>query len=367
MASRRVGGCESARTTARRYEARSLTLAEDQLLRPAPLVGGVIWLEYLQADLHWPPTLSLGPAVTLYQDKFLRPTVHQNPSDERIPEELRDQDSREMLLSWLHAYDPAEAVRADYEFPGDPRVYLRLVLNAMPPGELLRTARETAEFLPAFGGLAGDNHELWILGDGYHVPGFMSSTAAMTVNTDTAREQLRFDATAVHLARQADALGRHLPLNTPELRLAGRLLVWLRQTGATDNPAQVVLCDRVFEQVSGWAGISELRRFTSDWLKPAWVYNQILNAIRSGYDAFRNATHWQHPLQDRIETRTSEPDHSPGNWLGGINLKAVLTNLDDLIGSAPEGSDAAIDLTRLRDPTTDGAATRAWLAAIPLT
>src|ERR1035437_5482318 len=101
----------------------------------------------------------------------------------------------------------------------------------------------------------------------------------MVVSHERAERQLPFDVTAMELARHAEALGRHLPLRTTELCMAGRLLVWLRQAGASDNPAQVVLCDRVIERVCGWAGIAKPWRFTEDSLKPEWIYNRIRNSI----------------------------------------------------------------------------------------
>ena len=58
-----------------------LELAESLLRGPARRLGGVVWLEYLQAELRYPWTLSLGDRVTLYQHDFLRSMVHQAPND----------------------------------------------------------------------------------------------------------------------------------------------------------------------------------------------------------------------------------------------------------------------------------------------
>jgi hypothetical protein len=84
----------------------------------------------------------------------------------------------------------------------------------MPPTGCFATARETAEFIVAFGSLAADNHDTWLLSDSHYIVEHVSSTSASMVNLDKARDQLAIDETAVELARHADALGRHLPLRT---------------------------------------------------------------------------------------------------------------------------------------------------------
>ena len=162
--------------------AERLQLVEKLLTQPARSVGGVVWLEYLQAYLHHPWILSLGPAVTLFAHDVLRSMIHQAPDDERIPAELRE-DNDDFLKSWLDADNAETAVLADYKVHGDPRVYLRMELDAMPPTRLLAAARETAEFIVAFGALADDNHAIWLLSDSYYVAGHEASTSASMIKS----------------------------------------------------------------------------------------------------------------------------------------------------------------------------------------
>jgi hypothetical protein len=341
--------------------AERLALVEKLLGQPARSVGGVVWLEFLQAHLHHPWILPLGPAVTLFAHDFLRPTIHQAPDDERIPDELRE-DNHDFLKSWLDADNAETAVLADHEVHGDPRVYLRMELDAMPPMRLLAAARETAEFIVAFGALAADNHDIWLLSDSYYTAGHEASTSASMINLDKAAEQLAHDQTAVQLARHAEALGRHLPLRTPELQIAGRLLVWLRQATANDNPARLVLCDRVAEQVCGWAGIAQRERFVTNFLRPTWVYEQIRAAINFGYRQLYSDMRGQaHRLTSVIETDADRPPYSVAVHLPSINLRAVLEHVNDLIDIAPDTSEARVRLEELKQRTADRSAVNRWL------
>jgi hypothetical protein len=340
--------------------AERLELVEKLLSQPASSVSGVVWLEYLQARLHHPWILPLGPSVTLYAHDFLRPTIHQAPNDDRIPDEL-GKDPTGFLASWLDADDPEKAVLANHEVYGDPRVFLRIELDEMPPTRLLATARETAEFIVAFGSLAADNHDIWLLSDSHHIVEHVSSTSASMVNLDKARDQLAVDETAVELARHADALGRHLPLRTPELHIAGRLLVWLRQAVANDNPARLVLCDRVVEQVCGWAGIARPARFVTEFLRPAWIYEQVRRSVQTSYRQLNSDVRGKHPLTSVIETDTGRPPYSVAVHLPTINLKTVLERIDELIDIAPDESEARVRLDELRQRTADQSAAKRWL------
>jgi hypothetical protein len=338
-----------------------LRLVDELLRRPPTNARGVVWLEYLQAELHYPWILSLGPSLILYDHGFLRSTIHQAPDDDRLPDDLRGEEGGFLRL-WLHAFKAEEATKADFKVRGDPRIYLRIELGEMSPKRLLAAARENAEFLAAFGSLTSDNHDVWILSDSHHIPDHASSTSAPTVNEDRAQEQLPHDVTAVELHRYAEQLGRHLPLRSPELRIAGRLLVWLRQAVAQDNPARLVLCDRVVEQVSGWAGVASRSRFVTEYLKPAWIYEQVRRETDSsyrllGWELMRNP----HPIRAVIETEELRPPYTTAVHLPAVNLKTVLERLAELVEIAREGSEAAVSLSRLQRRTVDARAITEWL------
>lgn len=167
--------------------------------------------------------------------------------------------------------------------------------------------------------------------------------------------------TATHLLRRADALGRHLPLRDPQLETAGRLLTWLRRLSASDNPAQLVLCERVIEQVCGWAGVSQPPRFVHDYLRPDWVYQQVRSEVSNCYWAFWSEVHGQHPLRDQIETTHGGQSAGGAHLLPSINLRRVLELLDELVDLALAGSPANVRLARLQARAGDRAMMGAWL------
>jgi hypothetical protein len=123
-----------------------LELTEMLLRGAARRAGGVVWLEYLEAEPRYPWTLSLGPHISLYQHDFLGSMVHQAPEDPRLPDDLRQDGENRSRLHWFVAGDPQKAVQADHQEPGDPRVYLRLELPEMPATQLLAHAREPRSF-----------------------------------------------------------------------------------------------------------------------------------------------------------------------------------------------------------------------------
>jgi hypothetical protein len=338
-----------------------LALAVKAIGQVPPPADGVVWLEYLQATLGWPPILKLGESVSLYNHDFLRSMVHQAPNDTRLPDDLRQVGGDDPDLLWFDAHDPVQAVRADHRVNGDPRVFLRVDLPAMGRAQRLAEAREIAEFLVAYGGMGDDNPDLWVLGDSYFVRGWQMTTGATFVNEQQARLQFPADGTALRLGRSADELGRHLPFRDPQLRLAGRLLVWLRHANSTSAAAQVVLCDRVIEQVCGWAGFTKPATFTDAVLKPSWIYTRIVNAVQNSYRQLRYSPVGRHELWSAIELNEPHPPHAPHNYFGSTNLKAILENLDKLIAITPPNPDTSLGLIRLRDHLANGAAARAWL------
>jgi hypothetical protein len=331
-----------------RSAADRLAVVEMRLGQPALQTDGLVWLEYLQARLNFPWTLVLGPSVTLYDHAFLRSMIHQAPEDKRIPPELRGDLASSNLPLWLDASDPDEATRADHEVPGDPRVYIRLQLGTMPPAQLLVAARETAEFLVGFGMLNSDAHDIWVLGESHYIAGHVASSGYTMLNEDQARDQLAVDGTAVELGRNADALARHLPLTDSRLRVAGRLLVWMRQATANDDPARIVLCERVIEQVCGWAGMAVPARFIEDHLKPSWIYWQIRGTAQNGYWQVRRAL-GDDPLRALIETDAAQPPYSAGNVLPTTSTKAILEHLDELIVLGADARGEAAGLIEFRE------------------
>ena len=330
-----------------------LELSDRLLERTASEASGVVWLEYEHARLWSPGILPLGNAATLYDADLLRGLLESKPDDPRIPEDLRDRAEADFSELWFRN-------ESREEDPAEPRVFLRLKFPPMPIPSVTSLARETAEFLVALGDPDCSTPDMWLLGDSYMVRGWQQSHSAPTARARLAEHESRRDAVALRISRQADDLASHLPLQTHRLRAAARLLVWLRQASATSAPATVVLCDRVVEQVCGWAGVAEFSRFTDEYLKPEWTYIQIWNAVLIAFWRLRDSPFGKGVLPEATEPAGTRPPHAPPNYWPSTNLKVILENLDRLIAVAP-GTDPAQPLERLKGRLNDSKAINAWL------
>ena len=104
-----------------------LEVATQGLIGSQLTTATIVWLEYLQATLRWPPTLHIGDRVTLFNADFLRALIHERPEDERVPAELRDPNTSGLRI-WLGAYEREEALSSEPQ-RGDPRVLIRIELD----------------------------------------------------------------------------------------------------------------------------------------------------------------------------------------------------------------------------------------------
>ena len=150
----------------------------------------------------------------------------------------------------------------------------------------MQRARETAELLTGLASLHGASHNLWMLSDSYlmladgatyhgTVPGALKGNPHPLNEVDLVR-----DRTLSILRSEATALSPSCPRRRAAAS-RGKLLGWLRAAAGAPAPARLVLTDRVIEQVSGWAGISDRSRFTREYLQPVWAYNRIREEIVS--------------------------------------------------------------------------------------
>ena len=347
------------RATAGESARARLDLSDKLLERAATEASGVVWLEYQRARLWTPGVLALGKAATLFDADLLRGLLEHNPDDPRIPEDLRESPESDYSRLWFRNESPDDD-------PAEPRVFLRLKFQPMAIPRISALARETAEFLVALGDPDSSTPDLWVLGDSHMVRGWQQSHSAPTVKARLADREFRRDATALRLAQYADDLARHLPLQTHQLRSAARLLVWLRQAGASGAPAKVVLCDRVVEQVSGWAGVAQLTRFTDEYLKPAWMYGQMRSEVLRSFWHLRDSPLGANVLPEATEPLGIRPPHAPPNYWPSTNLKVILENLDRLIAVAP-GTGPSQALERLRERLDELKAADAWLGELAAT
>jgi hypothetical protein len=334
-----------------------LQLVQSLFYREPDHAIGVVWLMFRNASLFAPWMLELGQHAVLYQGDFLLSLLADAPDDPRLPDDLRSPAHPHMDRGWFDR--PSAARRGGASV--DMYVFLRLSLPSAPRRQLLAEAREIAEFLPAFGDLAADNHDLWALGDSHLVRGWQQHTAYEPVNPDLARTRFPGDGTALHLFRNAEALGAHIPFPSDQLQTAARLVVWLRQASGSDNPAQVVLCDRVIEQIGDWAGVSEPHRFVSEFIRPVWIQQRVRSQILNAYLSLRHTQQATGSMPKGIAIEEARPPHSPRSYRPSINLKRVVESLDELIAVADPCGGTAEALDQLRARLADKPAVARWL------
>jgi hypothetical protein len=160
------------------------------------------------------------------------------------------------------------------------------------------------------------------------------------------------------LTTVAEVLGPALPVTDSESELAEvcTLLGWLREARQAPSPARLLLCDRVIEQVCGWAGIDDVTYFVRQHLGPAWAYRRMRQEfVRVGWDV-------EHKLND-LGITGDVLTMVYGEHAGlkrRLNLRAFLANLSWLIEQLPTGSEEEKRAMRLRERCHNGKATAAW-------
>ena len=161
------------------------------------------------------------------------------------------------------------------------------------------------------------------------------------------------DHTADTLARVADELGPHLPVRDQRVGEACKLLSALRQARRSSDAARILLCDRLVEQVAGWAGVADRAYFLQDHLRPAWSYRRIRSEIADVGWAAQYAFSEQNHGTDGPWSAIF-PDN--GAMKVTMNFQALLDHLPWVIDQLPEGSERR-HAERLRSRTSTGSAT----------
>jgi hypothetical protein len=127
-----------------------------------------------------------------------------------------------------------------------------------------------------------------------------------------------------------------------------------------------VLCDRIFEQIAGWAGVVDRRRFTSQYLRTSWALRRIrleisnswaaIHSARLNFDPSLSRKKWEEIKQD------TELGYEPG--AGGrytIDLRGVLLRLDFLLECVEPDTPLHERLLRLKRRTANGRSTADWV------
>jgi hypothetical protein len=353
-------------------EAERAALARSLLFKPARRAEAVIWLKYALAPFS-PDMLQLGDTVTLYQARWLRSTLVSDTAA-RLPPELHGEDHLHVkLLAGAALSDDGNGSAAeDDEDEAIPHVLVRVALGEVPTAEALGLARETAELIVSLATLHGADPSIWILTNSHvsYYDGMESSASfhAPPVLTPTIEQRaaMRADRVPEVVDEWAGDLSPHLPLKRADLRRAAQLALWLRRSREAWEPGRIVLCDRVFEQVAGWAGVLDRGRFIHEHLRLSWALRRVrleisncwsgIYAARLNFDPAISKEGWEKIKADKgLEYETVDG----GGW--SINLRGVLLHLDFLLSVVCVDTPLHEQLFRLKHRTENGKATVGWV------
>lgn len=330
-----------------------LALVGKLIREPPRRSEAIVWLRFAHAKLGWPPTLALGQHVTLFDDEWLRSVLHHDPA--QLSEYAEDANSEEKSFD-VRIFVGEEA---NQESPRDRHrsVFARVVVPSATAAEAEQIARRTADAIAGLASLYGTPPRLWELDDSYVVrtddgSGGSSFRAPPHVQLDVEDEAaLSNDHTGRQLADLAARLGPHLPVRDPAIRHAATLLSWLRSARAAPAAPRVLLCARVVEQVTGWAGFSDARSFSTEILRPAWVVARLHNAVANAAFAA------DYELRRRGKTALADTfGEDSAAWGGTVNLKRFLESFDDVVTALdgdPHGVERVLAVApRLRRPAS---------------
>lgn len=330
----------------------------------------VVWLEFAFARVDSPPVARVGENVMLYSGDWLVSALTMDGErPHELPSELRTSDDDNYGLRLL--FDAHRGQQRDEEIPYS---YLRVRLTDALQRNAVRRGRQVADTLISLASLYSSDPSLWRLSDSYAlvIDGATEECAvsAPVVEgaTITERVALTHDRTVSTLLELAPRLGPPLPVRDADLDSATRLLDWLRSARTAPEPARLVLCDRVLEQVSGWAGVSSPTRFVDEHLALARAYHQIraeiINAGWAALDALGGVLpSLRSPNSGIYDTLISDPELAVVREGGRhtISLRGILVRLDVMLAHIPAEDDVAYRLRALRDHTATGKATASWM------
>jgi len=334
---------------------------------PPPRGNATVWLRYQLAKIEHHrsgfPVIRLGDAVTIYHGEWLRRCVLCEQADRGLPAETLGPNAQA-----LHIFLGLPAEGTTPEPPEQPTAYIRINLGDQLQGEAVKIARANAEALAAVGALYGSDPTLWSLDESHIVfidgreGSSVSAPPSVAEPTFEQRVAILRDRTSRDLRGIAPRLGPHLPIKDPQLARATTLLGWLRGARSASAPLKLVLCDRVVESVSGWAGVAQPEQFVNDQLITWWAYSRMRGAVidvaynlwcPSGVSQANWTALWEEMKHHKPLNIQAYPDET-------ISLRGILSEAEWLLQRVPADSRAGTLLTELHQFTQTGRATATW-------
>jgi hypothetical protein len=326
----------------------------------------IVWFRYRAAAIGYEPVLKLGDDVSLYSEKELEAALERGDDD--LPEETR----ADVLGGLVHVIErqrsDEEASQVRKRIEDEYSVLIRIDLGSVLVHEAVRVGRRTAEAVAAVASLFGVAPSL------FQVDAFASYVAdgrggwrggpargrgvkTLGLTVEECMDLEHPDRIVSSLASVGRVIGPHLPLCEDRLADVCTLAGWLREARRAPAPARLLLCDRVIEQVAGWAGVDSTRSFIREHLGPGWAYEQIIRELRAvAWDV--HLTLMQTGTAAPSGLRRIIPETSGVGFR--VNFKAVLEELTTVLNELPAGSDGHRRAQELEHRCRNGMATNQW-------
>jgi hypothetical protein len=328
-----------------------LALARGLLERAPERAIRIVWLAYLDGQLPR-MVVPLGDAVTLYEGRWLRAVLasweQSEHAHEHVPSEVAEHRD-ECLLSWEHDGDENR-----------PFVLIRVALGEGPVPAALDEGRDTGQALLALAAFYNSGRAVWsetgsviVFADGE--PRLRTLGFGDGDSPDGQGKPSDKDRGALLLEELAPTIAGHLPVKDERVRAALELLRWLLEAGRTWAPANFLLCDRIMERVSGWAGERDPSRFAREQLALSWSRERLTGEIA---EATRRAVYAiDAPLSAPSEPARREAfleaigsrgiiKQGPG-LRDRVNLRAAVQEMEWLMSWQRAGSETARHLDEL--------------------
>lgn len=253
---------------------------------------------------------------------------------------------------------------------------VRIALGDGPVALAVDEGRATGQVLLALAAFYNSGRPVWcetgsfmVFADGQ--PHWRTLGLEDTVVAQHSELSIDKDRGGLLLEELAPTIAAHLPVKDERVRAGLELLHWLLEAGRTWDPAKFLLCDRIMERVSGWAGESDPSRFARGYLALSWSRDQLTADIA---DATRRAVY----AIDSTPSAPSEParreafmeaigsrgliKQGPG-LRESVNLRAAVSEIDWLKSWQRPGTEPARQLDELAARIADANATLRTLTA----
>lgn len=342
-----------------------IAAARHTLIDARPRMIEIVWLHVVEARLNEPPVLEIGDAFLFVADSvFVNGELGGRGLFDRAPE-LVDLEDRSLLFPRERSgsSDVDEGTQPEAERDDPKAVYVRIRIPPTPEPRAYERASQQLDFLLGLASTESLAENIWISSGSHWLVGGRIRSTNRWYDPVAAWKAGGSDEVARVLAGYADRLAPHFPLTDERWKTAGLLLSWLRQASHADAATSLILCDRVLEQVAGWAGFDDPQQLVEGPIRSAWCRSEALNALDVTYIHLLNAADWSRPIPSAAEIVVDRPapPHSAPSALPTRSRGQIVALVDQLAEEVPRGTPAALHVRRLQELFESKAKTNEFL------